>query len=206
MKTPSRWIAAVAVGSLIAAAGWQSVTADQATPAASAPAENAPSTFALPTDGTTMPEVSLADLDHLAKNHGKKLLVVNLWATWCAPCVKELPYFAEADAAFRDRGVQFVGVSLDSQVEDDWRPTSAKTVADKNVKYPIVGLPASIGSDEFVAFFSEEWSGAIPATFYYDETGKKVGERLSEVSKEELFADIERLLGEGPKATTPSGS
>ena len=53
-----------------------------------------------------------------------KTYVINFWATWCAPCVKELPYFEEVNKEFKDKNTEVILVSLDfpSQIESKLKP------------------------------------------------------------------------------------
>ena len=54
----------------------------------------------------------------------EKTYVINFWATWCAPCVKELPYFEEVNKEFKDKNTEVILVSLDfpSQIETKLKP------------------------------------------------------------------------------------
>ncbi len=154
-------------------------------------------TFDFPEEGETLRTVTMEEMKEMVKSHDSELLVVNFWATWCAPCVAELPYFAEADKEFRDKGVRIVGLSLDNfTYEGEWQNISAATMKERGVRYANFGVDAD--TDKFVPWFAEEWAGAIPATFYFDKNGNKVGHRLRDVTKEELFSDIEKYL---PKET-----
>ena len=67
-------------------------------------------------DAGTLLAVALPDLEGRQQQLGQwkgKLLVVNFWATWCAPCREEMPMFVEAQKAYGDKGLQFVGVAVD---------------------------------------------------------------------------------------------
>lgn len=66
--------------------------------------------------------------------HKGKVIVLNIWATWCPPCREEIPEFVEMQDEMRDDGVLFVGVSMDESGWDVVRPFAN----DYNVNYPLV--------------------------------------------------------------------
>jgi thiol-disulfide isomerase/thioredoxin len=130
---------------------------------------------------------SLNDTDGKAQRLSQmkgKWVVVNFWATWCAPCVKEIPdiaEFADAQKALGDR-TRVIGIAL------DWDETG-KADADKKkilafatkVKhtYPLV-----LGDKKTEKTFGK--IKGMPTTIVYDPTGKKVWERQGPVTKELL--------------------
>jgi thiol-disulfide isomerase/thioredoxin len=119
-----------------------------------------------------------------------KVLLVNFWATYCVPCRKEMPQLVAMELRLRAQGFQFVTISADEpeQVKD------AAAFLDK-VKAPApVYLRQAKDDDKFVAAIDGKWSGALPATFLYDKTGKKVKAFFGEVKMAELEAAIKKLL------------
>ena len=119
-----------------------------------------------------------------------KVVLVNFWATYCVPCRKEMPQLVALEAKLRAQGFQFVTISADEpeQVKD------AAAFLDK-VKAPApVYLRKAKDDDKFVAAIDAKWSGALPASFLYDKTGKKVRAFFGEVKLAELEAAIKKLL------------
>lgn len=167
--------------------------ADAVARAAAATAADAPGTstsgLAWPAPGEAR-TIDEAEIDRLLKNHGKKLLVVNFWSTWCGPCVAEIPDFVEVSKQVQAEGVLFVGLSADMLA--DWTETVPPFLREYKVPYPNFVL--KVDADALVEKFSPEWSGALPATFYYDGSGRKLGERLRALHKEELLKDIREAL------------
>jgi thiol-disulfide isomerase/thioredoxin len=99
----------------------------------------------------------------LTKNDDKTY-VVNFWATWCAPCVKELPYFEDLYANFKDENVEVILVSLDfpHQFESKLKPF----IENRNLKSKIVVLD-DVDSNSWIPKVDKDWSGSIPATIIY---------------------------------------
>lgn len=87
--------------------------------------------------------------------------IVNFWATWCKPCVKELPAFEKLYAKYKDKKIEIILVSLDfpDQVESRLIPFIEK----KDFKMPVIFLDDPY-TNEWIPKVSPEWSGAIPAT------------------------------------------
>lgn len=87
--------------------------------------------------------------------------VVNFWATWCKPCLKELPAFKQVYATYKDQKVEVILVSLDfpDQVETRLIPF----IKDKDLKMPVIFLDDP-HTNEWIPKVSPEWSGALPAT------------------------------------------
>ncbi|KAB1069076.1 redoxin domain-containing protein [Tamlana haliotis] len=94
-----------------------------------------------------------------------KVYVVNFWATWCAPCVKELPYFEKLNAAYADENVEVLLVSLDFPHMYD---TKLKPfIKENNLQSHVVALDDP-DMNTWIPKVDESWSGSIPATVIYN--------------------------------------
>jgi thiol-disulfide isomerase/thioredoxin len=94
-----------------------------------------------------------------------KIYVVNFWATWCAPCVKELPYFERLGKLYKEKNVEVLLVSLDfpKKIESKLIPFLEK----KGIKSKVVLLDDT--NEQFwIRDISEDWSGALPGTLIYN--------------------------------------
>jgi thiol-disulfide isomerase/thioredoxin len=99
-----------------------------------------------------------------------KVIVMNVWATWCVPCVKEFPDLLELREKYHDKGVELVFLSVDDpdELESKVYPFLMKM----DVKFETY-IRSSGDEQDFVNGVDESWSGAIPLTLIYDRTGKK---------------------------------
>jgi len=100
---------------------------------------------------------------------GATAVLVNVWATWCSPCVEEFPDLLHVARELGPQGLRLVLVNVDFPGSE--RETT-EFLTKQGVDFPTF---ARIGKDEaFVDGLEPKWSGAIPATFLYDDTGKLV--------------------------------
>jgi thiol-disulfide isomerase/thioredoxin len=97
------------------------------------------------------------------------LYVVNFWATWCKPCVAELPYFEEAGKQFADKKVKVALVSLDFIADKE---KVNQFIQEKNIQNDVYLLQAG-DPNIWINKVDSTWSGGIPATIIY-KTGKKI--------------------------------
>lgn len=110
--------------------------------------------------------------------------VINFWATWCKPCVKELPEFEKLNATYSDEKVKVILVSLDfpDKIEQQVIPFIEKN----NLQSKVILLDDP-DANSWIPKISEEWSGAIPATLFLKGDNKKFFEKsftFSELEKE----------------------
>lgn len=98
-----------------------------------------------------------------------KVYVINFWATWCAPCVKELPHFEKLNEEMSGKNFEVILVSLDfpTKYETNLKPYIKK----HNLKSKIIALN-DVDSNSWIPQISEEWSGALPATLIYKNSDK----------------------------------
>jgi len=130
------------------------------------------------------------DLEAAIKNADKPT-IINFWATFCKPCIEELPYFQETAKKYDSAGVQLILVSLDLPQA---YPKKISAFAAKNkIKAPIVFLDET-NADLFCPRVDPNWSGAIPASlFINNKTGyKKFFE--DQLSKEQVEKEIISMI------------
>lgn len=115
--------------------------------------------------------------------------VVNFWATWCKPCVKELPYFERINKEYADKKVKVILASLDfpNKVQSQVVP-----FIKKNKLHSEIVLLDDADANSWIPKVSEEWSGAIPATVIYKDDSRKFYEKS--FTYEELKTEIQKLL------------
>lgn len=90
--------------------------------------------------------------------------IVNFWATWCGPCVKELPQFTNLAAQFAGRPVKIILMSLD--FKDAYPKKVAAFVQKKKLQHEVVWLNET-NANEFIPKIDNRWQGSIPATLLY---------------------------------------
>ena len=120
------------------------------------------------------------ELNAYIQNNSEKPLVVNFWATWCAPCVKELPYFQKLHQENPNIKVVTVSLDFEKQVESKLKPFLKK----KNYSF-VTTYMADKKFNNWISKVDENWSGAIPATWIIN--GNKG------VFVEQEFASFEEL-------------
>ena len=115
--------------------------------------------------------------------------VINFWATWCSPCVKELPYFESVNKEYAEKNVKVILVSLDfpSQIESKLKPYLKKN----KIKSNVILLDDS-KMNKWVPRVSEKWDGGIPATLIVNSSNYNFYPNPFE--KEELVTEILKVI------------
>jgi thiol-disulfide isomerase/thioredoxin len=127
--------------------------------------------------------ITFEEFEQMMNQKSDKLRVFNFWATWCAPCVKEMPYFEKVAAD--DAEIELIFISMD----DGRKPERVTNFIEKrNVKAPVY-LLNDVDYNKWIDKISEDWSGAIPATLFIKSDGSIVFHE-GEVNESELKALI----------------
>jgi thiol-disulfide isomerase/thioredoxin len=105
----------------------------------------------------------------ISERHGK-ILLLNIWATWCLPCIEEFPDLIKLYSSQGGETIEIVGISIDDP--DD---TASKVLPflEKHAVPFKVYLAHFVKQDEFINSLDSTWKGAIPATFIYDSLGNQ---------------------------------
>lgn len=113
-------------------------------------------------------EIAIMDFDTFSpmlEKEDEHTYVINFWATWCAPCVREIPYFEKLYENYKDKNLRVILVSLDNP--DHLESRVIPFIENHNLKSEIILLD-DVNANRWIPLVSEEWSGAIPATVIYN--------------------------------------
>ncbi len=109
--------------------------------------------------------VSLKELSERIDKPSDKLKVINFWASWCKPCIMEMPYFEAINKS--DAEVLLITLDHPDDIEKATRIVTKNGITSK------VLLLNESDADKFISSINSDWSGAIPATMFVDARGNK---------------------------------
>lgn len=118
----------------------------------------------------------------------KGIVIVNFWATWCKPCITELPYFEQINAEMKSEKFSVCLVNLD--FNSKYKTSAVEFVRNKNLKSEVIHLNDT-DPNKWINKIDSNWTGAIPATLIYN-NGKKVFFREGEITYDELKSEINK--------------
>jgi thiol-disulfide isomerase/thioredoxin len=147
--------------------------------------------FLSPTEQTKpipLPEFNLPDVEgnqHNISEWQGKIRIINFWATWCPPCIKEIPEFIALQEQYAAKGVQFIGIAIDDQESVE------KYLASTKINYPIL-----IGEVNGIALAHQLGNiiDAVPFTLIVNQQGQIIHRQPGEFSREQIMAIIKPLL------------
>lgn len=127
----------------------------------------------------------------LAKNATDQLLLVNVWATWCGPCITELPEFVTMNRMYRRRNFRMVTVSMD---EPDQKEAALKVLQEKHVA--TTNYISTISNrDKFADLLDKEWPGPLPYMLLIAPGGKILYRKSGPIDPLEVKRAIVEVLG-----------
>lgn len=141
-------------------------------------------------DAQSIPVWKLADLK-TAMDTANGPTIINFWATFCKPCIAELPHFQEAARRYRSQGVRLILVSLD--LKESFPKGVQRFVTKQKLTAPVVFLDES-NADLFVPAVDPSWSGAIPATLFLNRSKGIRQFYEEEMTKASLEEAIRKML------------
>jgi len=133
-------------------------------------------------------EINLPDITGKQRSISEwqgKIQIINFWATWCPPCLKEIPEFIKLQAEYKDKNVQFIGIAIEDQAAVE---QYLKTIA---VNYPML-----IAGDEGISLSQQLGNivNAVPFTLIVNQHGQIIHRQPGELSNEKIIEIITPLL------------
>lgn len=147
--------------------------------------------FAIPSLLFAQQQAEIVKLKQLQEHINRKtdnIKIINFWATWCAPCIKEMPYFEKIGAERKDVDVTFVSLDLDLNPKPE---VVYRFIERKKIQSKVLILDEK-DPNSWINQIEKGWSGAIPATIIIN---GKTGQRKF-VEKELHEGDLEKLISE----------
>lgn len=155
-----------------------------------------------PLQGQMAPAFTLRDTNGRKvslSDYKGKAVIVDFWATWCAPCKVEIPWLEKFHDQYASQGLEILGVSEDDLDLDNKAKLAqekqdiATKAAQMKINYPVLIDDVSV---------SKPYGGVdgLPTTFFIDRNGKVVASTLGLVSRDEIEANIKKALSSGGKS------
>jgi thiol-disulfide isomerase/thioredoxin len=135
--------------------------------------------------------VNTEQVREIMKNDGKKLRLINVWATWCGPCIIELPDFIIIDRMYRGRDFEFITISADKKAKENKALDFLKKIEASNTNY----LYGGDNQYDLIEAIDPEWQGALPYTALIEPGGNKIYRIEGTIQPYELKKKIVNYLG-----------
>ena len=145
--------------------------------------------YARSKDNVTVYTYNYEQFENLLARQDDSVYVVNFWATWCAPCIVELPHFESIGEKYKNQKVKVLLVSLDmnKQVEKNLLPFIKR----KKLKSEVIHLHEP-DANAWIPKVDKDWTGALPATIIYSKSKRKFYERT--FTESELENEVKQFL------------
>jgi peroxiredoxin len=142
----------------------------------------------------SLPDFRLPDLtgrEIQSSSFGGKVVIVNYWASWCPPCVREIPMLIRTQQAFDPTLVQVVGIAIDR------KEAVEQFIEDHPINYPI--LIGDVGAVELSRRLGNRLQG-LPFTVIFDHQGRRAFSQVGELAQATLDIQLQALLPKTPPA------
>lgn len=140
----------------------------------------------------TVTPAGAATLKAAVAAHRGHVVVVNFWATWCAPCCAEFPDLVTLQNTYRKQGLVVIGVSADEKA--DIKGKVIPFLVSHRAYFPQY-LEQARDPETIIDAFNANWQGDLPQTFVYDKRGKLVKELDGEQTLAQFDAAVKPYLG-----------
>lgn len=147
--------------------------------------------FACVVAGQETQKMKITDLEEIIAE-SKTPLVINFWATFCKPCMEEIPYFQKLGKKYSKQGLQILLVSLD--MKDDYPGKVNSFIKKQNIILSTAWLDET-DADYFCPKIDTAWSGAIPATLFINNNNGYSKFTEGPLTEAQLEAEIKTVLG-----------
>jgi len=138
-------------------------------------------------------EVKAVKVTDLSKtiSDSKTPLIVNFWATFCVPCIQEIPYFQEMVRQYKSQNISLLFVSLDLK---EAYPAKVNAMVKKlDLTYPVVWLNET-NADYFCPKIDTSWSGGMPSSLFVNNATGYHKFFEDQLSKEKLEKEIQEMI------------
>lgn len=140
-------------------------------------------------EGISVKSYDYSGLEHFLTQENDTTYIVNFWATWCVPCIQELPYFEEINKKYASAKVKTLLVSLDMAKTVETR--LIPFIKEKKLQLHVV-LLRDPDANSWISKVNENWTGAIPATVIYNKDQRKFYEKP--FTYEELETELKSFI------------
>lgn len=129
-----------------------------------------------------------AGLKKAVAAHKGKVVVLNLWATWCPPCVAEFPDLVKLHNQFKSKGLVVIGASFD---EPDDKAKVDDFITKQQAVFPVF-LRSKGSVESFFDPIDKKWEGTLPTTYIFDKSGKLAGKPF--VGEKKTYAEFVKAV------------
>lgn len=134
--------------------------------------------------------INVSDLEEIINQSDDRVLLINVWATWCLPCREEFPDLVKLAKDY-DKNIRVVGISVDDT--DDLDSKVIPFLKQQNAEFENYLLKV-VDPEDFINLLNKDWGGAIPATFVYDKKGKQKEALIGKQSYELFEQAIKKVI------------